>query len=232
MLVAQKELEAAVEEGHVAGHEVEQARAALMAATRPAQVPARVSPCAPIAGRVLKVAQASEGPVALGAPLVELGDTARLEVVAELLTADALRARRAARCASSAGAATACSKGACALVEPAAFTKVSALGVEEQRVRVLIDLVSPAQRWASLGDGFPRRRAHRHPLAAQGAEGAGQRGVPRPRAATRCSWSRAAARGCRCSWARNGQEAWIESGLAAGAQVIVCFVQRPRTGSE
>ena len=224
VLAAQKELEAAVEEGHVAGHEVEQARAALMAATRPGAGAGKgFAVRAPIAGRVLKVAQASEGPVALGAPLVELGDTARLEVVAELLTADALRAAPGSAVRIERWGGDGVLEGRVRLVEPAAFTKVSALGVEEQRVRVLIDLVSPAQRWASLGDGFrvgvrivtrSLPKVLKVPVSAV---------FPRPEggdAVFVVEGGRARLMPVQLG-ARNGQEAWIESGLAAGAQVIV-----------
>ena len=224
VLAAQKELEAAVEEGHVAGHEVEQARAALMAATRPGAGAGKgFAVRAPIAGRVLKVAQASEGPVALGAPLVELGDTARLEVVAELLTADALRAAPGSAVRIERWGGDGVLEGRVRRVEPAAFTKVSALGVEEQRVRVLIDLVSPAQRWASLGDGFrvgvrivtrSLPKVLKVPVSA---------GFPRPEggdAVFVVEGGRARLVPVQLG-ARNGQEAWIESGLAAGAQVIV-----------
>ena len=224
VLAAQKELEAAVEEGHVAGHEVEQARAALMAATRPGAGAGKgFAVRAPIAGRVLKVAQASEGPVALGAPLVELGDTARLEVVAELLTADALRAAPGSAVRIERWGGDGVLEGRVRLVEPAAFTKVSALGVEEQRVRVLIDLVSPAQRWASLGDGFrvgvrivtrSLPKVLKVPVSAV---------FPRPEggdAVFVVEGGRARLVPVQLG-ARNGQEAWIESGLAAGVQVIV-----------
>ena len=224
VLAAQKELEAAVEEGHVAGHEVEQARAALMAATRPGAGAGKgFAVRAPIAGRVLKVAQASEGPVALGAPLVELGDTARLEVVAELLTADALRAAPGSAVRIERWGGDGVLEGRVRRVEPAAFTKVSALGVEEQRVRVLIDLVSPAQRWASLGDGFrvgvrivtrSLPKVLKVPVSAV---------FPRPEggdAVFVVEGGRARLVPVQLG-ARNGQEAWIESGLAAGVQVIV-----------
>jgi HlyD family secretion protein len=212
------------EEGHVAGHEVEQARAALMAATRAGAGAGKgFEVRAPIAGRVLKVAQASEGPVALGAPLVELGDTARLEVVAELLTADALRAAPGSAVRIERWGGDGVLEGRVRRVEPAAFTKVSALGVEEQRVRVLIDLVSPAQRWASLGDGFrvgvrivtrSLPKVLKVPVSAV---------FPRPEggdAVFVVEGGRARLVPVQLG-ARNGQEAWIESGLAAGAQVIV-----------
>jgi HlyD family secretion protein len=92
--------------------------------------------------------------VALGAPLLELGDTSQQEIVAELLTTDALRIQPGAPVLVERWGGTGSLDGVVRRVEPAGFTKVSALGVEEQRVKVLIDITSPAARWASLGDGY------------------------------------------------------------------------------
>jgi HlyD family secretion protein len=222
---AQKELDAAIQDGHVAGHEVEQARAALLAVQRPGAAAHGFELRAPIAGRVLRVVQASEGAVPLGAPLIELGDTARLEIVAELLTTDALQARPGSLVRIERWGGEGVLEGRVRQVEPAAFTKVSALGVEEQRVRVLIDLTSPAARWQPLGDGFrvsvrivtralpkvlkvPVSAVFPVPLSEGGAavfvlDGGRARLVPVKLGA------------------RNGSEAWIESGLSAGATVIV-----------
>ena len=154
VLAAQKDLEAALEERHVAGHEVEQARAALLAVRAPQQLGSGgFALRAPTAGRVLRVAQPSEASVALGTPLLELGDTQKLEVEAELLTADALQAKPGSRVVIERWGGEAL-QGQVRLVEPAAFTKVSALGVEEQRVKVLIDITSPIEKWRALGDGY------------------------------------------------------------------------------
>lgn len=218
---AQKDLEAATEEGHVAAHEVEQARAALLALTRPGGRGFAVR--APVAGRVLKVAQASEGPVGLGTPLLEIGDTARLEVVAELLTADALRAQPGSPVRIERWGGDGTLEGRVRAVEPAAFTKISALGVEEQRVRVLIDLTSPPDRWRALGDGFrvgvrivtrSLPKVVKVPVSAV---------FPRPEGGSAVfvvDGGRARLVPVQLG-ARNGQEAWIESGVAPGAQVIV-----------
>jgi HlyD family secretion protein len=218
---AQQGLEAATEEGHIAAHEVEQARAALLALTRPGSRGFTVR--APVAGRVLKVVQASEGPVALGTPLLELGDTARLEVVAELLTTDALRAQPGSPVRIERWGGDGTLEGRVRAVEPAAFTKISALGVEEQRVRVLIDLTSPAEQWRALGDGFrvgvrivtrSLPKVIKAPVSAV---------FPRPEGGSAVF----VVEGGRARLvpvtlgARNGQEAWIESGVAPGAQVIV-----------
>lgn len=219
---AQKDLQAAVEEGHVAAHEVEQARAALLALTQPGGGRG-FALRAPVAGRVLKVVQASEGAVALGAPLLELGDTTRLEVVAELLTADALRAVPGSRVRIERWGGDGLLEGRVRRVEPAAFTKVSALGVEEQRVRVLIDLTSPPEQWRALGDGFrvgvrivtrAMDKVTKVPVSAV---------FPRPEgdfAVFVLDGGRARATPVKLG-ARNGHEAWIESGVAAGATVIV-----------
>ena len=101
VLAATKEVDAATADRHVATHDVEQARAALGAVRQSAQSALRppgaagirgLALRAPVAGQVLRVLQASEATVALGTPLLELGDVSRLEVVAELLTTDAVSA--------------------------------------------------------------------------------------------------------------------------------------------
>jgi len=154
-MAAQKELDAAREERHVAVHEVEQARAALMAVRSPERASSRSFVLrAPVAGRVLRVTQTSEGAVVLGSPLLELGDVRSLEVVADLLTTDALKATPGSRVLIERWGGQGALTGKVRLVEPSAFTKISALGVEEQRVKVLIDITSPADQWQALGDGY------------------------------------------------------------------------------
>lgn len=155
VLAAQKEIDAAVSERNVARHEVEQARAALIAVRGIERGESRrLVLRAPIDGRVLRVTQPSEAAVALGTPLLELGDTRRLEIVAELLTTDALKTPPGSRVVVERWGGEGLLEGRVRLVEPAGFTKISALGVEEQRVRVLIDITSPPGRWEALGDGF------------------------------------------------------------------------------
>lgn len=139
-----------------ARHERDAARARLLQASTPAAgAPARrIVVEAPLDAVVLKRVRESEGVVGPGEPLVELGDPGRLEVVADFLTTDAVRVRPGAPVVIDRWGGDATIAGRVRLVEPSAFTKVSALGVEEQRVNVVIDLVSPRERWASLGDGF------------------------------------------------------------------------------
>ena len=150
---AQRDAEAAEQERQIARHDLTQARAAL-AATRGTSSGQPFELCAPVSGQVLRVLQTSETPVSLGTPLLELGDLAQLEVVTELLTADALATPPGSVVRIDRWGGPTVLQGRVRRVEPAAFTKVSALGVEEQRVRVLIDITSPPAQWQALGDGF------------------------------------------------------------------------------
>jgi HlyD family secretion protein len=107
---------------------------------------------APVRGRVLKVLQ-REGVIQAGTPLLELGDPAALEVVVDVLTSDAVQIpNEAAVTVDGWGGRTLA--GRVRRVEPSAFTRISALGVEEQRVNVIVDLTSARRDWASLGDGY------------------------------------------------------------------------------
>jgi hypothetical protein len=106
-----------------------------------------------VAGRVLRVLHESEGPVAPGTPLLELADPAALELVVDVPTADAVAVREGVLASIERWGGEGALRGHVRLVEPAAFTKISALGVEEQRQNVVIDLDEPRARWAALGDG-------------------------------------------------------------------------------
>jgi HlyD family secretion protein len=83
-----------------------------------------------------------------------MGDTAQMEIVAELLTSDALQAKPGSEVRIEGWGGAGVLSGRVRRAEPAAFTKVSALGVEEQPVKVLIDITSPPDQWKMLGDGF------------------------------------------------------------------------------
>ena len=227
---AQKELEAARGDLRVAQFGVEQARAALAAVRQPGAGEQRSFVLrAPVRGSVLRVVQTSEGNVALGTPLIELGDTARLEVVAELLTTDALQALPGRRVVIERWGGPITLEGRVRRVEPAAFTKVSALGVEEQRVRVLIDLADADKAppaWRAIGDGFrvgvrivtlSEPAALKVPVSAvfPSAHDGGaaqavfvvEQGVARLRTVE--------------LGGRNGSEAWVRRGLQAGNTVVV-----------
>jgi HlyD family secretion protein len=154
----------------VAAHEVETAQAALGRVQAPVARGAeaeQLDVTAPVNGRVLRVLQQSGGVVEAGAPLLEVGDPAALEVRADVLTTDAVRVRPRARVVLSRWGSPPDLIGSVRLVEPSAFTRVSALGVEEQRVNVLIDLSSPVEQRRALGDGY-RVEAH---IEVWGADG-------------------------------------------------------------
>lgn len=108
---------------------------------------------APISGRVLNVIQESEAIVPAGSPLVEIGDTADIEIVVDLLSAEAVRIEPGApaRIEGWGGPAL---NGRVARVDPGGFVKVSALGIEERRVSVLVELTDPPGAWAQLGHDF------------------------------------------------------------------------------
>ena len=137
-----------------AAYELDNARALLSRATHTETARDEITLRSPVRARVLRVLQPSGGVAVAGTPLLELGDTEALEVVVDLLTADALQVAPGARVHLEAGGATGVLEGHVRLVEPSAFTRVSALGVEEQRVNVLIDLRDPPERWRALGDGW------------------------------------------------------------------------------
>lgn len=235
VLAAQRDVEAAVQDGRVAEHDVEQARAALTAVQRgPAAAQGRAFVLrSPVAARVLRVAQQSEGAVAVGTPLLELGDTAQLEVVAELLTTDALKAVPGSRVLIERWGGAGVLEGRVRLVEPAAFTKVSALGVEEQRVRVLIDLAGDPAAWHALGDAY--RVSVR--IVTLSVEGAVQ--VPvgavfpvedgEAMAVYRLDGERAVLQPVEVA-ARNNAQAWVKSGLKPGQEVVVYPASAVRDG--
>ncbi|MEE4360335.1 MAG: HlyD family efflux transporter periplasmic adaptor subunit [Pseudomonadales bacterium] len=109
---------------------------------------------APVTGRVLKLFQESEAFVPAGTPLLEVGNPAELEIVAELLSTDAVQVRAGQRVVIDRWGGDAPLEGVVRRIEPYGFTKVSALGIEEQRVNVIIDLAGPPEAWRALGHGF------------------------------------------------------------------------------
>jgi HlyD family secretion protein len=136
-----------------ARHELEAARTALKyAASAGNAEPVAVR--SPVAGRVLKIPRKSEGTVAAGQPLLEIGDPRALEVEVDVLSADAVRIHPSSRVVFERWGGEGVLEGRVRVVEPAGFTKVSALGVEEQRVWVIVAFTSPSAQWQRLGDGY------------------------------------------------------------------------------
>lgn len=109
---------------------------------------------APVSGTVLRVLQESSRPVVAGTQLVEIGNPAAIEIVSDMLSADAVKVAAGAPVEIDAWGGDVPLKGRVRLVEPYGFTKISALGVEEQRVNVIIDLVDPHAAWQRLGHGY------------------------------------------------------------------------------
>jgi HlyD family secretion protein len=219
--VAERAVQAARFAEQAARHDLEQTRAALKR-YESGTPGVRWNVTSPVDGVVLRVQQQSEGPVALGAPLLELADARSLEAVIDVLSQEAVAIRpgMAARLELGGGVPPLAAR--VRLVEPAAFTKVSALGVEEQRVNVILDFVEPLDRVHTLGDGFRveasivvfrQDEAVKAPVGALFRDGGGwavfvaedrrarKRAVQVPR--------------------RNGVEALVEKGLAPGERVIV-----------
>lgn len=227
-----REAEAAEFERQAAEHNLSMARAALTRSrqgwamgrgSRVEQFEIR----SPVAGRVLRVTQESEAVVALGTALLEIGDAADLEVVIDVLSSDALliapgQAVKLERHTVTRNGPDDPLQGRVRRIEPSAFTKVSALGVEEQRVNVIIDLTSPRDEWQSLGDAYrmdarivvhSSDNALKVPVAALFRDGkdwavfVAEGGTARKRVIV--------------STRRGGQEALVDRGLSAGERVIV-----------
>jgi len=108
---------------------------------------------APVSGRVLKLVQESEVVVQAGAPLVDIGDPRDLEIAADLLSTDAVRIKPGSMVRID-GWGGQPIQGRVRRVDPAGFKKVSALGIEEQRVSTIIDFVDPPEAWSALGHEF------------------------------------------------------------------------------
>lgn len=130
--------------------ELARARAVLA----PASVkPGQVTPVqSPVAGRILRVVRESAGPVTAGTPLLEVGDVTSMEIHADLLSSDAAKVRPGAAATITGWGGPQPIRAEVRRVDPAAFTKVSALGLEEQRVHVVLDLVEPPP--AGLGHDY------------------------------------------------------------------------------
>ncbi len=141
----------------VRGFELEQAKARLLS---PRQTQQRRGECdcvpitSPVSGQVLTVDNHSERVVTAGEPLLEIGDPSSLEIVVDFLSADAVQVEPGQRVIIDNWGGEAPLEGRVQRVEPFGFTKVSALGIEEQRVNVVIDFTSDPAMWWRLGHGY------------------------------------------------------------------------------
>lgn len=229
---ARRELEVADAEREMAVQEKAQAAAALQPAAAGSSSTRPLSVRSPVSGVVLRVPQPSEATLAAGAALLDIGDPQRMEVISELLTTDAVQATAGRRVVIERWGGPPV-EGVVRRVEPAAFTKVSALGIEEQRVNVLIDVRNPPQAWRSMGDGFrvsvriittSVEQAVLAPLGALFPHGKGM-------AVYRLDGREARLQPVEVG-ARNNNEAWLRSGLTEGQTVIVYPPATTRDGSK
>jgi HlyD family secretion protein len=109
---------------------------------------------APISGRVLKIIAESEQVVQAGAPLLALGDPSNLEIAIDLLSRDAVKVAPGDHATIESWGGDVVLNARVRRVEPTGFTKISALGIEEQRVKVLLDFTDPPDAWRRLGHGY------------------------------------------------------------------------------
>jgi HlyD family secretion protein len=245
-LVAQIELERAQMRQQKASAALESARSALnvkqfelenarmlladFAGADPEGLPF-ISLKAPVTGRVFRVLQKSESVVAAGTPLLEIGNPGDLEIAADLLSTDAVKVRPGAKAWITDWGGQGELAARVRLIEPSGFTKFSALGVEEQRVRVILDIVEPRETWAQLGDAFrvnvriatwESEDELRAPLGALFRVGQ--------------SWAAFVARNGRASLTPvsigqvNGRDAQVISGLKEADQVVLHPSDRIRDG--
>jgi HlyD family secretion protein len=140
----------------VARHELEAARTALKysAAEITGEKGSRVEIRAPVSGHVLQLYQESEGAVTEGQHILSIGDPRALEVEVDVLSADAVRIKPGTPVLFDHWGGETPLEGRVRVVEPAGFTKISALGVEEQRVLIISDITSKPEVWERLGDGY------------------------------------------------------------------------------
>lgn len=215
-------LQAGQAEQAAADHALGEARAALDRAEPSRAAQGLWSLKSPVSGRVLKLHKDSSEPVQAGQPLLEIGDTGALEAVIDVLSGDAPRIAPGATVQLATGRGQPLLAGRVSRVDPVAFTKTSALGIEEQRVNVTVALSAPPAELQKLGDGFrvdARITVSAHdgarlvPSAALVRQGEGWRvfvveaGKARARAVVFSD--------------RNADSAWVQDGLKVGEVVIL-----------
>jgi HlyD family secretion protein len=149
-------LRSSVFAAEIAQYELEAAQTTLKhsAAEQNGEVIESVEIRSPVNGRILQLHRESEGVIPAGQALLEIGDPAALEVVVDVLSSDAVKIQPGSRVLFERWGGDAVLEGVVRLIEPTGFTKVSALGVEEQRVWIIVDISSDAALWQRLGDGY------------------------------------------------------------------------------
>ena len=219
-ITAAQELDAAKYSAQMATSEVKVARSGLVGLEiGPGKAGPLIQLRAPVAGRVLRVVEKSERVVPAGTPILTLGDSKQLEIVADVLSTDAVKIQPGMPVFLEGWGGDHPIRARVRIVEPGGFTKVSALGIEEKRVNVISDFVDPP---GPLGDGYrvetrtviwPGEKVLKVPQSALFRQGSG--------------WSVFAIEGGRAKRRdveighRNQAEAEILSGIGVGEEVIL-----------
>jgi HlyD family secretion protein len=147
-----QDVQAAKERATAAAAEVKAAEAGLVSLGSSLKEKGNATPVrSPIDGRILRIEQKSEGVVAAGTPIVTLSNTNKIEIVADLLSTDAVKVQPGAQVFVENWGGETPLHARVRTVEPFGFTKISALGIEEQRVNVIADFIDPP---SNLGDGY------------------------------------------------------------------------------
>ena len=156
VLTADATLRSAKHAVEVVKYEMEAAETALKysAGTVTGEPVERVPVKSPVTGRILEMPHECEGPVTTGQELLVVGDSSQLEIVVDLLSADAVKVKPGMKVLFDRWGGDEPLVGRVRTIEPYGFTKISALGVEEQRVNVIADFLSPKEQWQRLGDGY------------------------------------------------------------------------------
>ena len=153
-LRAEREAASAKFREATARHEVTAAEVVLARGSRDKPGDAALELAAPVSGVVLRQHYESARPVQAGEPLLEIGDPAGMEVEVDVLSADAVRLREGMRVELMRWGEQKPLHGRVRRIEPGGFTKFSALGVEEQRVWVIVEITSPRSEWMNLGEAY------------------------------------------------------------------------------
>lgn len=152
-LTAKAGLDAAIANVRRAEHDLSMAKAALSSRSTD-HAGQGIEIKSPISGKILRLYHESEGVVQSGSRLMDVGDPRDLEIVADMLSLDAVKIKTGAHVVIDHWGGDHPLNGVVKVVEPSGFTKYSALGVEEQRVNVIIDITDPYETWRTLGDAF------------------------------------------------------------------------------
>ena len=152
--VAAAQMETAKAALQAKAFDLQTARASLIDPTAPQRPRASIPLRAPVSGRILRVLHENESVIGAGAPILEIGDPRKLEIVVPLISEEAVKVKEGAQATITDWGGPGILRARVRRIEPSGFTKVSALGVEEQRVNILLDFDDPPERRAPIADAF------------------------------------------------------------------------------